>query len=259
MSSFLSGMIPGIGDAEFSEERNVVWSGRQSQTLVATRAVMLDSTCVDSGNTPTTTLRAGNLIALDDATGRGFIYDPDAADGKQVVLGVLEKTVDMLQNGVATARLVEVIVAGRVKQGMLIALDPRARVALAGRIEFDQEWTNSGGHLLLPRSVYRKAANYTLTAADHGAHFVATAAVSFTLPTKQNGLSFRFTQIADANLAIVGSSDLVVVNNAAASSVTCQTSSEKIGSQLLVECVYTAASTLKWIVTNLGGTTLTIA
>jgi hypothetical protein len=259
MSSFLSSMVPGLGDAEYSSDPNVVWSGRQSQTLVATRAVMLDSTCVDSGNTPTTTLRAGNLIAIDDATGRGFIYDPDATDGKQVVLGVLEKSIDMLTNGVATARLAEVVVAGRIKQGTLLGLDPRARAALAGRIEFDQDWTNGGGHLLLPRSVYRKGSNYTVTAADHGAHFIATAAATFTLPTKQNGLSFRFTQIADANLAISGSSDLIVLNNAGASSVSCQTSSEKIGSQLLVECVYTTTSTLKWIVTNLGGTTLTVS
>lgn len=259
MSSFLSGLVPGQTDAEFSEDPNIVWSGRQSQTLVATRPVMLDSTCTDSGATPTTTLRAGNLIALDDATGRGFIYDPDATDGKQVVLGVLEKSVDMLTNGVATARLVEVIVAGRIKEGTLIGLDARARAALASRIEFDQDWTNGAGHLLMPRSIYRKSGNYTVKAADHGVHFIATSAVTFTLPTKANGLSFRFTQIADSNMAISGSSDLVVKNNAAASSVTCQTSSEKIGSQLLVECVYTTTSTLKWIVTNLGGTTLTIA
>src|SRR5436190_2173824 len=139
MSGSLSSMIPGLGEAEFSSDPNVVWSGRQSQTLVATRPVMLDSTCVDSGNTPTTTLRAGNLIAIDDATGRGFIYDPDATDGKQVVLGVLEKSVEMLTYGVATARLAEVVVAGRVKQSALIGLDVRARTALAGRIEFDQD------------------------------------------------------------------------------------------------------------------------
>lgn len=259
MSGFLSSMIPGMGEAEYSDDPNVLWAGRQGQTLVATRPVMLDSTCVDSGNTPTTTLRAGNLIAVDDATGRGFLYDPDAVDGKQVVLGVLEKSVDMLQSGVATHRLAEVIVAGRIKQSAVQGLDPRARTALADRIQFDQDWTNGGGQLLLPRSVYRKSTNYTVTAADHGAHFIATAAANFTLPTKQNGLSFRFTQIADANMAVIGSSDLVVVNNASASSVTCQTSSQKIGSQILVECVYTAASTLKWIVTNLGGTTLTVA
>jgi hypothetical protein len=42
-------------------------------------------------------------------------------------------------------------------------------------------------------------------------------------------------------------------------SVTFGTTSEKIGSHVLVECLYTAAGTLKWLVTNLGGTTATVA
>ena len=56
-----------------------------------------------------------------------------------------------------------------------------------------------------PRGIYRKSGNYTVTADDNGLLFLATAAVTFTLPTKQNGLAFRFAQTADANLVITGS------------------------------------------------------
>ena len=41
--------------------------------------------------------------------------------------------------------------------------------------------------------------------------------------------------------------------------MTFSTASEKIGSHVLVECIYTADSTLKWLVSNLGGTTATVA
>lgn len=259
MSGFLSHLVPGMESPVFSEDPALTWTGRQGQTLVATRPVLLDSTCEDGGATPTTMLRAGNIVAINSATGRGFLYDPDADDGTQIAVGILEHSVDMLQNGVAVDRLVDVIVAGRIKQSDVIGLDACARAQFAGRIQFDQDWSNNGGFLLSPRAVYRKSANYTLTQADHGCHFIASAAVTFTLPAKHNGLTFRFTQIADANLTISSSGDLVVTNNAAASTVSCQTASEKIGSQLLVECVFTSPGTLKWIVTNLGGTTLTVS
>lgn len=89
--------------------------------------------------------------------------------------------------------------------------------------------------------------------------FLATAAATFTLPTKANGLAFRVAQTADANLVISGSSDIIHKGNASASTVTFSTANEKIGSSVLIECVYTGSSTLKWLVTNLGGTTATVA
>jgi len=98
-----------------------------------------------------------------------------------------------------------------------------------------------------------------VVADDNGLLFLADATVTFTLPTKQNGLAFRFAQTANSNLVIAGAGDIVHKGNAAASSVTFSTANEKIGSHVLVECLYTAAGTLKWLVTNLGGTTATVA
>ena len=62
-----------------------------------------------------------------------------------------------------------------------------------------------------------------------------------------------------ANLVITGSADIIHKGNAAANTVTFSTASEKIGSHVLVECIYTADATLKWLVSNLGGTTATVA
>ena len=134
----------------------------------------------------------------------------------------------------------------------------RARLQLAQQMVFDRK-PLSPAPLLAPRGVYRKNTSYTLTAADTGLLFLATAVATFTLPEKANGLAFRIVQTADADLTISGSSDLIHKGNAGASSVAFSTANQKIGSQVLIECIYTAASTLKWLVTNLGGTTATVS
>ena len=259
MSEFSSGNTPGFQPTIESEESQVWWSGRNGQNLIATRKMTLEATSADSGNSPTTTLRGGNLLALRDSDGKAEPYDPDANDGTQLAVGVLENHQDMLVDGVATDRFSQMLVHGLLKEGDLIGLDPRAKTQLAGRFVLDGDFSTPAGALMHPRGVYQKSANYTVIAGDNGLLFIATAAVNFTLPTKQNGLAFRFMQTVDFNLVVTGSADLVHKGNAAANTVTFSTASEKIGSQVLVECVYVATSTLKWIVTNLGGTTATVA
>ena len=258
MSEFSSGHTPGFQSQVDSEESQVWWSGRNGQNLIATQKTTLDSATTDSGNTPTTTLRGGNLLAVDDTSGKAHVYDPDANNGRQIAVGILEKHQDMLADGVATDRFTQMLVHGLLKESELVGLDPRAKVQLAGRFVFDGD-IRAGAGAMQPRGIYRKSADYTVTASDDGLLLIATAAVNFTLPTKQNGLSFRFLQTADANLVVTGSNDIVHKGDAAASTVTFSTASEKIGSHVLVECMYTAASTLLWIVTNLGGTTATVA
>jgi hypothetical protein len=151
------------------------------------------------------------------------------------------------------------LVHGLAREGELINLDPRAKQQLGQRFVFDRENSPQAGSLMHPRGIYRKSSNYTVVAADNGLLFLATAAVTFTLPSKQNGLAFRFAQTADANLVISGGGSIIHKGNAAANTVTFSTASEKVGSHALVECVYTATGTLKWLVSNIGGTTATVA
>jgi hypothetical protein len=259
MSEFTSGNVPGFQTKQESEEKQIVWSGPQGQDLVATKKVVIDSTAVDAGNSPTTTLRGGLVVAVKDSDGNIYPYDADANDGTQIPYGILAKHQDMLVDGVASDRFAAVLVHGLVRQSQLVGIDQRARYVLGGRFVFDNDLPASTGLLLQPRGVYRKAVDYNVAAADSGLLFLATAVVNFTLPTKANGLAFRFLQTADAALTITGSSDLIHKGNAGASSVSFSTSSEKIGSHVLVECIYTADSTLRWLVSNLGGTTATVA
>jgi hypothetical protein len=259
MSEFTSGNVPGFQSREESEEKQVLWAGTQGQNLAVTKKVVIDSLSTDAGNSPTTTLRAGLVVAIKDLDGNVYPYDPDANDGTQVPVGVLAAHQDMLLSGVATDRFGQILVHGLLRENELVGLDRQAKGVLGGRFVFDRDLHASTGLLLQPRGVYRKAADYTVVAADHGLLFLATAAVNFTLPTKAAGLAFRFLQTADAQLRITGASDLVHKGNASATTVTFGTSSEKIGSHVLVECVYTATNTLKWLVSNLGGTTAAVA
>jgi len=259
MSEFTSGNVPGFQTRQESEEKQIVWSGEQGQNLVATKKVVIDSLAVDAGNTPTTTLRGGLVVALKDSDGNIYPYDADANDGTQIAIGVLSKHQDMLVDGVATDRFSQILVHGLLRENQLLGLDPRAKGVLGGRFVFDRDLHASAGLLLHPRGVYRKSADYSVVQADNGLLFLATAAVTFTLPTKQNGLAFRFLQTADAQLRVNGSGDIVHKGNAAASSVTFNTASERIGSHVLVECAYVADGTLKWLVSNLGGTTVVVA
>ena len=259
MSEFTSGNVPGFQTKQESEEKQIVWSGPKGQDLVATKKVVIDSTAVDSGNSPTTTLRGGLVVAIKDSDGNIYPYDADANDGTQIPYGILAKHQDMLVDGVATDRFATVLVHGLVRQNELVGIDQRSRDVLGGRFVFDRDFHASTGLLLTPRGVYRKTTNYTVLSTDTGLLFVATAAANFTLPTKANGLAFRIMQSADANLVITGSADIIHKGNAAANTVTFSTASEKIGSHVLVECIYTADSTLKWLVSNLGGTTATVA
>ena len=259
MTQFSKDNTPGMQAAVTSKESQVWWSGRGGQNLLATNPLQLDAANVDAGNSPTTTIRSGNLVARNDTTGIGFLYDPDANDGRQIAVGVLEHALDMLSSGVATQRFTQMLVHGLLKENELVGLDPRAKTQLAGRFLFDDDPTASSGELMHPRGVYRKAADYTVTASDNGLLMLATNAVTFTLPTKQNGLAFRFLQTTNNNMVIAGSSDLLHKGSSGADTVTFSTTSEKIGSHVLVECLYTAESTLRWVVTNLGGTTATVA
>ncbi len=252
------GQHAGIAAAVEGDDANVLWVGRHGQDLAATRKTTIVAAAVDAGNTPQTTLRGGNVLAIVDASGKANTYSPDATDGRQIAVGILEHHQEMLVDGVATDRFTQMLVHGLVKEAELLGLDPRARQQLGQRFAFDREISPQAGVLMHPRGIYRKAGSYTVVAGDNGLLFLATAAATFTLPTKQNGLAFRFVQTADANLVIQGSGDIVHKNSTTATSVTFSTASEKIGSHVLVECLYTATGALKWLVSNLGGTTATV-
>lgn len=114
---------------------------------------------------------------------------------------------------------------------------------------------------MLPRGKRVVATGSTLFESDRGSFFVCTAAATFTMPsTLVEYWSCRFAMLADANLTLSSSSKFIHRGNATASSIAFSTASQKIGSHALVECIdVDGAGTLKYIVSNLGGTTATIS
>lgn len=215
--------------------------------------VTVDSTAADAGNTPTSTLRQYLAAGILDSGGKALAYDPDGNDGLQQCAGVFRAAVPV--SGDTPAQL---IVSGQLRSADLVGIDVRGKQQLASRFHFD-DTRLFDVPLLAPRAVYRKGTNYVVTAANHNALFLATAAVGFTLPTKANGLAFRFFQTANADMTITdGDSGIIVRNNAAATSVAYSTASQKIGAHCLVECMYIDTDTLAWIFTSLCNHTLTV-
>lgn len=241
----------------------LTWNGRmdrgQPNDFARWRVVNISATARDSGNDPTTTLRKGLMIAVKASDGLAYPYDPDANDGTQFPVGVLTRNLDITASGSPENTTVSLFQGGLLRNGQIIDDDLRSLIDLSLHCQYLSEFRMAAGPNMHPTGVQRHSADYTVTSSDHGRLLLATAAVNFTLPTKVNGYSFRFFQSADANMVITGSSDIIALNNATASTLTFSTSSQKIGSHVLVECVYTATSTLRWVVSNLGGTTMTVA
>lgn len=106
-----------------------------------------------------------------------------------------------------------------------------------------------------------KSGNYTVTADDNLTTFQLTGAAVITLlapGSVPDGFAVRFYNTADNNVSFACAGLLVTDGNAAAGSVACSTSSHKIGSHLMAEKV-TIGSTAKWLISNLGGTTITVS
>lgn len=102
------------------------------------------------------------------------------------------------------------------------------------------------------------AADTTVVPEDNRTLFRASAAVNFTLPAPVLGLSYRFFQASDNNLVVTCTGLLLADGNVVANTCTFSTASHKKGSHILVEAV-NDGGTLKWLVANLGGTTMTVA
>lgn len=256
------GAIPGHRDIDESGEVQV-WKAPEGihGYFTLSSDVVLASTNTDTGNTgDTTTLRGGNLIATETSLGNEYIYDADANDGTQSAWGVLVKHQPMLESGTATNKvMIPIMSQGVAQKSEIIGLDAQAESQLAMRGIFMDTAPQGAAALVHPVGVWRKAADYTVVAADNGKHFVATAAVNFTLPTIAVGLSFEFSQTADANLVITGVDNILGFNNAAADTITFSTSSEKIGARVRIRADYIAANTLRWIVDKVCDNTVVYA
>lgn len=249
---------PGFTAQRISSESSVLFQSFFLGDVVYDGLQMVDSTAVDSGNSPTSILRPGLVMAKLDSNGAWVDYDPTATDGSQEARGILVQEVNLLDysTGSAATRLWgAIVIGGKAKASALLNLDQQARNNLIKRgfIFDDDVWFP----MTETRRRVVKTGNYTVVAADHGTLFQATTAnVNFTLPAIASnvGFSAEFLRCDDFNLVITSAegTNILVDGNAGATSLTFSTASHKIGARVKVEAMYVNA-TLKWVVTNKSG------
>lgn len=226
------------------------------------KGVTLDSGAVDSGSTPTTTLRRGLVLARITATGNWTNYDPtQLTNGQNVARALLFDNVNMLDinSNVVANKNGRVLAYGfDVKAAQCFGLDYMARRQLANRIFFDDIfWITSEEDIV----INVQTANYQVLVTDNNATFStkgASGAVTFTLPTLQRGLRYKFYNEVNQNMAVTGAlvNQLVTFNNATASTVTFSSAGNLIGAA--VEVIANVDAT-KWLVFPSGANTMTVS
>lgn len=248
--------LPGMGTPVETTDREPFAGPGWAKVM---KGIVLVSTAVDAGNTPTTLLRNGLLLGKVTSSGKYKEYNPAGTDGSQICRGYLEDPVNMLDTGGTAADKAGrmVVWAFDVKATELLLLDAKARRQLNGRIFFDDGWVDASNYV---HDVIAKTADYTVLAADNNTLFTtrgAVGAVNFTLPTLARGLRFRFFNEAGQNMTVtsVVADTLVAFNDLAADSIAFSTANELIGGSIEVIANDDAS---KWLVfVNLGAETQT--
>lgn len=254
------GGLPGIGALRETSEK-VVWWGREEWNLdLAT--LVIDSTAVDAGNSPTTNLRAGLLLGQKTSDSNLYQWNPDATDGTEVVAAVLLRDISMLDDeATAEDKYGHVLLAGAVKAADLLIEgtaftsstaehNARRQMAGSGKFIFDDEISSRAAFCGGPIANKEVITDTTVTAADNGTRFVATTAdVDFTLPTIEEGLTFEFLRASDHEMAVISAEgdNMIVGNDLSADSVTWTTAGEQIGASARVEGIH-VGGTLKWLI-----------
>lgn len=237
--------MPGPSAVSITSERNAVLGPLGSYLLKG--VIVKGSAASDAGNSPTTELRHGLLMAARTTDGYMSYYNPSATDGTNNVVGFLWEARSTIDNdGTTVDRPAQLVISGYVNASVLLLLDEQARRQMQGRFLFDDRLPGvQGGY----RQTLAKTADYTVVAGtDNDTHFTTTGAggaVNFTLPACAVGNRFRFTNVANQNMTITAAAGkLVAFNNAAATSLAFSTVNQKIGAT--VEIVADETGT-KWI------------
>ncbi|MGC4002882.1 MAG: hypothetical protein QM811_07010 [Pirellulales bacterium] len=263
MAYATAGQQAGLTAATTSAEAALFGGPAHLQWMGADKLV---STAVDAGNTPTTTLRPGLILGRIASSGLLTAYNSDATDGSEVPVCVLSDSLSMVGgSGAVENKDCNVLYGGVLTlasgaiggiTGQDGALDANARKVLGRQFIFDDALPAQAlGYRIIPA-----ATSATVTAAQNGALFVATAAATFTLPTIALGLEYEFLMTANTNLAITGASGTILrdTSNVAGTTATFSTSSQKLGANASVRAIY-VGSTLMWQLKNLCGFTITMS
>lgn len=250
--------LPGIGAIKETEESQIWTAGPDGQHCRFLQKLLIDDSVTDSGNTGnTSTIRGGRVMGLRDSDGKGYLYDADATNGDQTVVGILPKHLSMLDRfATAEDKFTRILTAGIIKDVTLLLGYDKEAIATLLRIGFrlaqvDPHGSAFGVHF---KSRYFKTADYTIVDGDHGKCFVAiTNAVNFTLPdlaTVGRGFQVYLYNAVDASMVITAAANTIVYGDAGgalSTTLTFSTANKKMGGSALMTADYgTDGLTLQW-------------
>lgn len=251
--------FPGVTAVKTTVQQKFLLSDPETAPQMS---VAINSTAVDAGNSPTTTLRPGLLIGSALSGGDVKQYSGTATDGSQIPLGFLFEGVAMLDaDAVAQAQAGTLVMGGIIDPANVYGLDDQARLILRNRFLFSDEWAGVPGppyRLIVP-----KTANYVVVAADRGKLFSTrgnAANIQFTLPgLAAVGIDFNvgFVNEVGFNMTTIraGADTIIAFNNAAATSLAFSTAANLIGARIDLR---PNDDKSKWVATQYGGNALTV-
>jgi hypothetical protein len=262
------GANPGIRAIQETVEADVWFAGHNFSGLVTSSSgVKIAAENRDATNSPDTTLIGGNVFGT-DSNDEQLVYDPSGTDGSQIPWGILPKALDLLESNTPVDRgLLGLIQAGHIKSSRLSAtIDPAAWAMLVRQGIFPDYRPIGAAGLVHPMGTVRDltGADPTLTVAHNGQLRVNLGANAYVLPAAVaavHGMSVEFLHAGGAaeEMSISSAaSDIIVFGDLTADGVSYETTAEMIGSRCRFLCIATAVDTYRWIVENIGGTTMTI-
>lgn len=257
---------PGFTPIAESEEVQVWVPGRNNVHHILGGDAEIDASVVDSGNSPTDTIRGGNLIATDPTTGNEYLYDASPiATHLDEVWGVTEKHLSLLDHtGTASKSFSHIIKRCDLKAAALLGLDQQAAAKL-WRLGYtlDDLTTYMGAAFgcHYKGQEFVSASPNAVTVADNGRMFITSIATEFDLPSIAIGLQYTFLQVADFSLTVdAGTTIIIGEDDVNATKVTFATANQLIGACMRFTAIYiNATPVLRWMVEYLGPPTYTAA
>ncbi|MGH9894519.1 MAG: hypothetical protein ACREA0_21560 [bacterium] len=215
----------------------------------------IQSAVVDAGNTPTTTLRGGNVIARQDADSLDRLYNANANDGLQGPIGILEKHLSMLdRDGSVEEKFTRLLTGGIIKrEADILGVDPAVMAVLLRSGFRIADKPHGSAFLLHPVRRDTKTANYTVVVGDNGKLLVANGAgaLTFTLPalaTAKAGFEVQLFNAVAQNMVVTAEGAVILLGTDAAgvsTTLTFSTLNEKVGASVLLRADYHGAN-LRW-------------
>ena len=258
MSTFSGGFAePGTGTLEATTEVEPLWASHLQNVIY--QGGNYSDTIRDTGQTPTTDIRAGMLLGALTADNKLTEWDPAATDGSQFLEGMLPVSIRSISlSGTAAPRVTNRIVRAQIKADWVLILG----VALQTSIwEFTARRALSKAGWILDDDVFGRLAGmgdivqdvtgttHTPTEAENGQKFMYSnaAAVIVTLPAIKAGLSYDFVRTANEALTVNSAEgdNVIVGNDLSADGVVFTTAVEHIGAWVKATAIYTGA-VLKW-------------